>query len=111
MNELLDEMEMILSDLVQSGFSTGTAGASLRAESLSEALASSGLHTAGKIMSDLAAMLDRRQHLAEKDDAPLMDTVCKAARYVELAREKQMQRSILDRWNNIVIREEFHESD
>ncbi len=106
MNELLDEMEQILSDLTQSGFSTGAEYGARRATGLSEACEAMGLHTASKILKDIATMLSQRPHQVQKDDGMLMEKICMAVRYMELAREKMMQQSILDRWDRLLCGKE-----
>lgn len=98
MTEILKEMESFLSDLMQTGFSTGAEPASRRAEALAESCCAAGLHTAGILMQDISQNLSRRSHQARKDDAPLMDSICRSVRYLELAREKLQQQNILDRW-------------
>ena len=75
MTELIQEIQLALTELLQSGLDTGGPAAALR------------LHA-------LAA----RAHTMEKDDLPLAAVLCRTARYLELCREKLQEESITLRW-------------
>lgn len=98
MTQLLDEMERLLSDLLQAGFSTGGISAGRRAEILSDQCEESGLHTAAALLKKIAEELKSRSFQTEKDDRELMAQICAAVRYIELAREQLQEQQILDRW-------------
>ena len=97
MTQLLDELEQVLSDLMQAGFYTGGAAAGQRAERLSGECEQMGLHTASEIMKKIAASLKQRSFQTEKDDRELMQEICAAVRYIELARERLQEKQIMAR--------------
>lgn len=107
MTELLDDMELTLTDLMQSGFSTGGPTAAKRLRSLSLACEERGLHTGGALLSEIEQALTSRSHAVEKDDLPLAAAVCRAVRYIGLCREKLQEEQILQRWQSIIQEEEF----
>lgn len=98
MTQLLDEMERLLCDLLQAGFSTGGISASRRAEKLSDQCEEAGLHTAAAILKKIEAELKSRSFQTEKDDRELLAQICASVRYIELARERLQEQQILDRW-------------
>ena len=98
MTELLDDVELALTDLMQSGFSTGGPAAAKRMHDLSLACENRGLHTGGTLLSELEQALTARAHAVEKDDLPLAAAVCRAARYIQLCREKLQEEQIIQRW-------------
>ena len=107
MTELLDDMELALTDLMQSGFSTGGPTAAKRMHDLSLACEERGLHTGGALLSEIEEALTARSHAMEKDDLPLAAAVCRAVRYIQLCREKLQDEQILQRWQSIMQEEEF----
>ena len=98
MTELLDDMELALTDLMQSGFSTGGPAAAGRIHNLSLACESRGLHTGGTLLAEIEQALASRSHAVEKDDLPLAAAICRAARYIQLCREKLQEEQITQRW-------------
>lgn len=106
MRELLDDMELALTDLMQSGFSTGGPAAAKRLHSLSLACEERGLHTGGTLLTEIERALGSRSHTVEKDDLPLAATVCRTVQYIQLCREKLQEEQILQRWQSI-MQEEF----
>lgn len=96
--ELLDNMELALTDLMQSGFSTGGPAAAKRMHNLSLMCEDRGLHTGGALLSEIEKALDARSHALEKDDLSLAAAVCRAVRYIQLCREKLQEEEILQRW-------------
>ena len=101
MTELLDDMELALADLMQSGFSTGGADAAGRMRSLSLACEERGLHTGGALLSEIERALAARSHAVEKDDLSLAASVCRAVRYIQLCREKLQEEQIIQRWQSL----------
>lgn len=99
MMELMEQLEEILSDLLQSGADTGALSAARRLEALAPRCESCGLHTAHTLLTELAAVLKERSHQLEKDDLPLTQLLCRTSRYMELCREKLQEETILERWN------------
>ena len=107
MTELLDDMELALTDLMQSGFSTGGEDAAKRMHNLSLACEDRGLHTGGTLLSEIEQALAARSHAVEKDDLSLAAAVCRAVRYIQLCREKLQEEQIIQRWQSIIQKEEF----
>ena len=101
MTELLDDMELALADLMQSGFSTGGPAAVQRMHDLSLACEGHGLHTGGTLLSEIEQALASRSHAIEKNDLPLAAAVCRAVRYIQLCREKLQEEQIIQRWQSI----------
>lgn len=98
MTELLDDMELALTDLMQSGFSTGGPAAAKRLHDLSLACEDQGLHTGGALLAEMEQRLTARAHAVEKDDLPLAAAVCRTVRYIQLCREKLQEDEIVQRW-------------
>ena len=96
MIELLKEMETALADLLQSGLSTVQEGR--RFTKLAAACEAQGLHTGSQLMGEIGRGLDARSHTLEKDDLPLMETICRAVRYIKLCEEKCQEEQILRPW-------------
>lgn len=107
MTELLDELELALADLMQSGFSTGGAAAAQRLGTLSRRCEDCGLHTGGALLSQLERALTARSHTVQKSDLPLAAAVCRAARYIQLCREKLQEEQIEQRWQSLASKEEL----
>lgn len=99
--ELLDDMELALTDLMQSGFSTGGPAAARRLQALALLCEGRGLHTGGTLLSDIQRALSARSHRVEKNDLPLAASVCRAARYIQLCREKLQEEQIVQRWQEM----------
>ena len=98
----LDDIDLMISDLMQTGFSTGGEAARLRAEELALRCGSIGLHTAKTILDQVASELRKRTYLETKDDQELMALLCKCLRYTELARQRLQENSIRQRWENVL---------
>ena len=101
MTELLDDMELALTDLIQSGFSTGGPATAQRLGALSHRCEDCGLHTGGTLLSEIGQALTARSHTVGKDDLPLAAAVCRALRYIQLCRERSQEEQILLRWQSI----------
>lgn len=107
MTELLDDMELALTDLMQSGFSTGGAAAVQRLQTLALNCEDSGLHTGSALLSEIQQALAARSHREEKHALPLAAAVCRTVRYIQLCREKLQEEQIAKRWQSIKLEEEF----
>ena len=101
MTELLDDMELALTDLIQSGFSTGGPAAAQRLGGLARLCEGRGLHTGSALLTELERALAARSHQAEKDDLPLAEAVCRAQWYIQLCREKLQEEQIVRRWQEM----------
>lgn len=101
MTELLDDMELALTDLMRSGFSTGGPAAAERLRALSHTCEDCGLHTGGTLLSEIEQALTARSHTVGKDDLPLAAALCRALRYIQLCRERSQEEQILLRWQSI----------
>ena len=101
MTELFDDMELALTDLMQSGFSTGGPSAAKRLHNLSLSCEDRGLHTGGALLSGLEQALTARPHAVEKDDPALAAALFRSVRYIQLCREKLQEEQIVQRWQSI----------
>ena len=106
MTELLDDMELALTDLMQSGFSTGGPAAQ-HLGGLARLCEDRGLHTGSALLTELEQALAARSHQTEKDDLPLAEAVCRAERYIQLCREKLQEEQIVQRWQSLISKEEL----
>lgn len=102
MTELLDDMELALADLMQSGFSTGGPAAVRRLHTLALMCEDCGLHTGGALLSEIGQALSARAHTEKKDDRALAASVCRMEHYIQLCREKLQEEQILLRWQSII---------
>ncbi len=107
MTELLDDMELALTDLIQSGFSTGGPATAQRLGALSHRCEDCGLHTGGALLSELERVLTARSHTVQKNDLPPAAALCRTARYIQLCREKLQEEQIKQRWQPLTDKEEF----
>ena len=98
MKELLREMELVLTDLLQSGLDTGGPSAAPRLRALARQCGDAGLHTGAALLTELETALTARAHTLKKNDQSLMAALCRAARYLALCREKLQEESIAQRW-------------
>lgn len=102
MTELLDDMELALADLMQSGFSTGGPAAAQRLRALALTCEDCGLHTGGTLLSEIGQALSARAHTVKKDDRALAASLCRMERYIQLCREKLQEEQIIQRWQSII---------
>ena len=99
--ELLDDVELALTDLTQSGFSTGGPAAAQRLGPLARRCEDRGLHTGSSLLAELERALTARSHQEQKDDLPLAEAVCRAEWYIQLCREKLQEEQIIQRWQDM----------
>lgn len=99
MNELLDEMELALSDLLQAGLASAGPEAAGRLRTLARQGEQAGLHTGAQLLEEVAADLEARAHRMQKDDQALTDRICRAGRYLALCRQRWQEEAIRLRWH------------
>ena len=98
MTELLNDLELALTDVMQSGLATW--GDSVRFANLAECCEAHGLHTGAAMMNEISEYIKSRAHGLQKDDMPLASVLCRAVRYIALCREKSQEDEILARWSD-----------
>lgn len=98
MRDLLNDLELALTDLMQTGAATAGPETVRRMETLSEKSEGAGLHTGGTLFGEIARLLRDRGHTMEKSDRELTAAVCRAVRYIELCRERMTEDDIRARW-------------
>jgi len=106
MKELLEEILEALAGLLQSGFATAPPLASEHFDELARRCEDTGLHTGAALLREVSAQLSRRRHAAEKQDQPLADAVCRAARYTALCIGRADETEITARWETLRARQE-----
>lgn len=99
MTELLNDMETALADVIQSGIATAGPGIAARLGTLSARCEDQGLHTGAQLLASIEQKLRQRSHTMEKEDLALAAQICRAARYIELCREKLQEEQIQGRWS------------
>lgn len=100
MTELIQEVQLALTELLQSGLDTGGPAAAPRLHTLAARCEELGLHTGASLLTQGEEALAARAHTMEKDDLPLAALLCRTARYLELCREKLQEESITLRWQS-----------
>ena len=100
MTELIQEVQLALTELLQSGLDTGGPAAAPRLHALAAQCEALGLHTGASLLTQAEEALAARAHTMEKDDLPLAALLCRTARYLELCREKLQEESITLRWQS-----------
>ena len=100
MTELIQEVQLALTELLQSGLDTGGPAAAPRLHALAAQCEGLGLHTGASLLTQAEEALAARAHTMEKDDLPLAALLCRTARYLELCREKLQEESITLRWQS-----------
>ena len=98
MTELKQEVQLALTELLQSGLDTGGPAAAPPLHTLAARCEELGLHTGASLLTQAEEALAARAHTMEKDDLPLAALLCRTARYLELCREKLQEESITLRW-------------
>lgn len=98
MTELLNEIELALTDLLLSGLDTGGQAAVPRLRGLAARCEDMGLHTGSALLAGLGEALAARSHAMQKEDVPLAAAICRTARYLALCREKAQEGAIEARW-------------
>lgn len=98
MRQLLDDLELALTDLLQTGLSTAGTDTINRFRRLSGRCESCGLHTGSALLGRIADLLDTRAHSTEKHDSELTGAVCRAEHYITLCLERLTEDDIRARW-------------
>ena len=98
MRQLLDDMELALTDLFQMGLSTAGPDMARRMAELSGRCADMGLHTGGALFEDIAKGLETQAHSLQKNEWDLTAAVCRAQHYITLCRERMTEEDIRIRW-------------
>lgn len=98
MRDILNDLELALTDLMQTGAATAGAETVRQMERLSEQSEGAGLHTGGALFGEIARFLRERGHTMEKSDRELTAAVCRAVHYIELCRERMTEDDIRVRW-------------
>lgn len=98
MRALLEELELALTDLMQTGIATAGPDMARRMGELSRKCERTGAHTGGTLFGQIARLLAERAHTVEKTDMELTAAVCRAIHYITLCRERLTEEDIRSRW-------------
>lgn len=98
MRALFDDMELALTDLLQTGFATAGPDAVDRLSALSRRTEAAGLHTGSALLKTISDLLEQRAHRTEKSDMELTSAVCRLEHYITLCRERMTEDDIRTRW-------------
>lgn len=98
MRALLDDLQLALTDLMQTGLATAGADTVKRFRELSVRCESSGLHNGSELFGTIARLLGDRAHAEVKSDTKLTGAVCRAEHYITLCLERLTEDDIRARW-------------
>ncbi len=98
METVLEDMELLLTDLLQSGLATAGPEMGKRAQALADRAQTTGMHTGAALLTEIARGLGERRHQMEKSDSPLVGVLCRTSYYVELCRQRRTEEVIRRRW-------------
>ncbi len=98
METILEDMKLCLTDLLQAGLATAGSDFADRAASLAEQAQLHGLATGAELFRSISGGIRRRSNQMEKSDAALTLDIFRAARYIELCRERLTEENIRRRW-------------
>ena len=98
MNEILDEMHLALTDLMQRGLATAGPDTSKHFSGLSERCAAAGLHTGSELCAGLSRLLTARLDRMEKSDLEITAALCRMEHYITLCRHRMTEEDIRRRW-------------
>lgn len=98
MRALLDDIELALTDLMQTGLATAGPDAVKRFTDLSRKAEAAGLHTGSVLLKTISEQLEHRAHRTEKSDIELTSAVCRLEHYITLCRERLTEDDIRLRW-------------
>lgn len=98
MRALLDDLELCLTDLMQTGLATAGADAWKRFAESSQRCESTGLHTGAALFGSISELLEKRAHQEQKNDSDLTAAICRAEYYITLCRERLTEEDIRRRW-------------
>ncbi len=94
MEALLEEMELVLTDLLQQGL----AAAEPPDPDLAQRVRAAGMATGADLLGQIEAGLRDRQHQLEKSDSALVGAICRMSYYLELCRMRYPEEAIRSRW-------------
>ena len=98
MKELLDDLHLGLTDLMQRGLATAGPDTAKRFSGLAQQCAAAGLHTGADLCSELARLLTQRMDRVEKTDLEITAAVCRTEHYITLCRRRMTEEDIRRRW-------------
>lgn len=98
MRARFDDMELALTDLMQTGLATAGPDAVKRFADLSRKAEAAGLHTGSTLLKTISEQLEHRAHTTEKTDIELTSAVCRLEHYITLCRERLTEDDIRSRW-------------
>ena len=98
MNELLDELHLSLTDLMQRGLATGGPDTAKRFSGLSDCCAAAGLHKGAELAAELSRLLTARLNRMEKSDLEITAALCRMEHYITLCRHRMTEEDIRCRW-------------
>ena len=98
MRARFDDMELALTDLLQTGLATAGPDAVKRFADLSRKAEAAGLHTGSVLLKTISEQLEQRAHRTEKSDIELTSAVCRLEHYITLCRERLTEDDIRLRW-------------
>lgn len=98
MRALLDDLQLALTDVMQTGLATAGPDTAKRMEELSKKCEITGLHTGAALFAELSRMLADRAHAMTKSDLTITAAICRAEHYITLCRERLSEEDIRARW-------------
>lgn len=98
MNELLDDLHLALTDLMQRGLATAGPDTEKQLSDLSDRCAAAGLPTGAELSCTINRLLSQRMDRMEKSDLELTAAICRMEHYITLCRRKMTEEDIRRRW-------------
>ena len=98
MRGLFDDMDLALTDLLQTGLATAGPDMVSKLANLSRKAEAQGLHTGSALLQIISEQLEHRAHRSEKSDMVLTSAVCRLEYYITLCRERLTEDDIRLRW-------------
>lgn len=98
MNELLDELQLSLTDLMQRGLATAGPDTAKHFSDLSDRCAAAGLHRGAELAAELYRLLTARLDRMEKSDLEITAALCRMEHYIILCRHRMTEEDIRRRW-------------
>ena len=98
MNELLDELQLSLTDLMQCGLATAGPDTAKHFSVLSDRCAAAGLHTGAQLAAELSRLMTARLDRMEKSDLEITAALCRMEHYITLCRHRMTEEDIRRRW-------------
>lgn len=98
MTDILDDLHLALTDLLQRGLATADRDTAAHFQSLSDRCAAAGLHTGADLTAALARLLTGRLDRVEKADLQITAALCRTEHYITLCRRRMTEEDIRSRW-------------